>query len=109
MTIEANQIPFALQQLATNNNSAKFNNNVNRISNLHYSLTTTMSTFDVNSENFELFEDLFLTRLKTHSQLTEEDRIKYFQFLMRGDALQTFKNITRHIRENLGEVLTLLG
>ena len=55
------------------------------------SLTTTMPTFDGKSEKFELFEDLFQTSLKIHSQLTEEDKINYFHSLMRGDALQTFK------------------
>ena len=32
---------------------------------------------------------------------------KYFHCLMRGDALQTFKNITSPNRENLGEILTV--
>ena len=45
-TIEAHQILLALQQLATNYNSANFNNNVSRISKLPKSLTTTMPTFD---------------------------------------------------------------
>ena len=59
VTIEADQILLALQQLANNNNSAKFRNNVNRISKLPKSLTTTMPTFDGKCEKFELFEDLF--------------------------------------------------
>ena len=92
-TIEADQILLALQQLANNNNSANFQNNINRISKLPKSLTTTMPTFDGTSEEFELFEDLFQTSLKIHNQLTEDDRINYFHSLMRGDALQTFKNI----------------
>ena len=66
-----------------------------------------MPTFDGKSENFELFEDLFQTSLKIHIQLTEEDKINYFHSLMRGDALQTFKNITSPNRENLGEILTV--
>ena len=44
--IEADQILLALQQLATNSNSANFNNNISRISKLPKSLTTTMPTFD---------------------------------------------------------------
>ena len=76
-TIEADQILLALQQLATNSNSANVNNNKNRISKLPKSLTTTMPTFDVKSEKFQLFEDLFQTSLKIHNQLTEEDKIKY--------------------------------
>ena len=106
-TIEADQILLALQRLATNSNSANFNNNISRISKLPKSLTTTMPTFDGKSEKFELFEDLFQTSLKIHNQLTEEDKINYFHSLMRGDALQTFKNITSPNRENLGEILTV--
>ena len=106
-TIEADQILLALQQLATNSNSANFNNNISRISKLPKSLTTTMPTFDGESEKFELFEDLFQTSLKIHNQLTDEHKINYFHSLMRGDALQTFKNITSPSRENLGEILTV--
>ena len=106
-TLEADQILLAFQQLATNSNSANFNNNISRISKLPKSLTTTMPTFDGKSEKFELFEDLFQTSLKIHNQLTEEDKINYFHSLMRGDALQTFKNITSPNRENLVEILTV--
>ena len=106
-TLEADQILLALQQLATNSNSANFNNNISRISKLPKSLTTTMPTFDGKSEKFEFFEDLFQTSLKIHNQLTEEDKINYFHSLMRGDALQTFKNITTPSRENLAEIPTV--
>ena len=106
-TIEADQILLALQQLANNNNTANFQNNINRISKLPKSLTTTMPTFDGKTEKFALFEDLFQTRLKIHNQLTEDDRINYFHSLMRGDALQTFKNINGPTRENLEEILAV--
>ena len=106
-TIEADQYLLALQQLANNNNSANFHNNINRNSKLPKSLTTTMPTFDGKSEKFELFEDQFQTSLKIHNQLTEEDRINYFHPLMRRDALQTFKNINGPTRENLGEILAV--
>ena len=106
-TLETDQILLALQQLATKSNTANFNNNISRISKLPKSLTTTMPTFDGKSEKFELFEDLFQTSLKIHNQLTEEDKINYFHSLMRGDALQTFKNITSPNRENLLEILTV--
>ena len=66
-----------------------------------------MPTFDGKSEKFELFEDLFQTSSKIHNQLTEEDKINYFHSLMRGDALQTFKNIDSPNRENLTEILTV--
>ena len=106
-TTEADQILLALQQLATNINSANVNTISNRISKLPKSLTTTMPTFDGKSEKFELFEDLFQTSLKIHNQLTEEDKINYFPSLMRGDALQTFKNIDSPNREHLTEILTV--
>ena len=82
-TIEANQTLLALQQLANNDNSAKFNNNIPRICKLRKSLTTTMPTFDGNSEKFELFEDFFQTSLKIRNQETDYDRINYFHSLMR--------------------------
>ena len=66
-----------------------------------------MPTFDGKTEKFELFEDLFQTSLKIHNQLTEDDRINYFHSLMRGDALQTFKNISGPTRENLEEILAV--
>ena len=106
-TIEADKILLSLQQLATNSNSANFNNNNSQISKLLKSLTTTVPTFDGKSEKFELFEDLFQTSLKIHNQLTQEDKINSFHSLMPGDAPQTFKNITSPSRENLGEILTV--
>ena len=66
-----------------------------------------MHILDGKSEKIELFEDLFQTSLQIHNQLTEEDKRNYFQSLMRGVALQTFKNITSVNRKNLGETLTL--
>ena len=107
VTVEADQILMALQQLANNNSSSKFHNNFNRSSKLLKSFTTTMPTFDGKSEKFELFEDLFQTSLKIHNQLTEEVRINYFHSLMRGDALQTFKNNNIPTRENLEEILAV--
>ena len=89
-----------------NNNSANFHNNVSRISILYESLTTTMPTFEETWEKFELFEDLFQTSLKIHNQLTEEDKKNYFHSLMRGDALQTFQNVTSPNRESLRAILT---
>ena len=106
-TIEADQILLTLQQLATNSNSANVNNNSNRFSKLPKSLMTTMPTFEVKSEKFELFEDLFQTSSKIHNHLTEQYKLYYFHSLMRGDVLQTFKNISSPNRENLTEILTV--
>ena len=79
-TIEADQILLALEQLATNSNSANVNNNSNRISKLPKSLTTTMPTFDEKSEKNELSEDPFGTSLKIHNQLTEKKQSILFPF-----------------------------
>ena len=68
---------MALQQLATNSNSANFNNNVHRIPKLTKSLTTKIPTFEEKSEKIELLEDLFQTSLKIHNQLTEEGKLNY--------------------------------
>ena len=106
-TIEADQILSASQQLATNSNSANVNNNSNRISRLPKSLTTTMPTFDVKPQKFELLEDLFQTSLKILNQLTEGDKINLFHSLTRGDALQTFKNFSNRNRESLTKNLTV--
>ena len=106
-TIEADQILLALQQFATNSNSANFNNNITKISKLPKSLMTAMPTFDGKSEKFELFEDLFQTSSKIHNHLTEEDEKYSFHTLMPGDALETFKNISSWNRKNLAEILTV--
>ena len=66
-----------------------------------------MPTSDEKSEKFELIETLFETSLKIHNQLTEHDRINYFHSLMKGVALQTFRNIIGPTRENLGEILAV--
>ena len=66
-----------------------------------------MTTFDGKPEKFELFEDLFQTSLKIRNPLTEEDKRYYFYSPMRGDALQTFKNISSRNREKVTEILTV--
>ena len=66
-----------------------------------------MTTFDGRSKKSELFEDLLQTIFKSHKQLTEEHKINYFHSIKRGDALQTYRNITSLIREILGETLTV--
>ena len=106
-TIEADPFLLDLQQMATNRNSADVNNNSNRISKLPESFTTTMPTFDGKSEKFELFEDLFQTSLEIDNQLTEEHKINYFHHLLRGDALQTSKNIGNRNQVSLTEILTV--
>ena len=75
------------------------------MSKLPKSLTTTMPTFDGKSEKLELSECLFQMSLKIDSQLTGGDNVNYFHPLMRGDALQMFKNISSPKRDNLTELL----
>ena len=101
-TIEAGQNLLAFQRLPSNSNSANFNN-INRISKRPKSLTTTMPISGGKSEKFELFEDLFQTNIKIHNQLTKENKINYCHSLIRGDALQTFRNLSRPNRRRLGE------
>ena len=84
-TIQADQIWLALKQLANNSNFTKFHNKKNRISKFPKWLNTTMPTFDGKSENFDLFEDLFQPSPKIHNQLTEDDRINYFQSFMKRE------------------------
>ena len=52
-TIEPDHILLALQQLATNSNSANFNKNTSRISQLPKSFTTRMPTFDGEIGDFQ--------------------------------------------------------
>ena len=103
--IQADQIFLTLQQLANKNNSANLHNNINRTSKLKNLFITTMLVFNGKYKRFELFECLLQTRLKIHKKLTEDDTINYFHCLMKGDALQTFKNINGPTRGNLGEIL----
>ena len=108
-TIEENRILLALQQLATNSNSANLNNNnnINRISKWPKCLPKKMPTFDRKSEKFELYKDLFQTSLRIHNRLMEEEKLNYFHSPTRGDALQSFQNLTSLNRENLGEFLSV--
>ena len=68
-------------------------------------LATTMPTFDGKAEKFELFEDLFQTSLKVHPQITEQEKIHYFHSLLRGDALQTFRNMTETTKTNKTDII----
>ena len=101
MTIEADQILLALQQMSSNSNSANFNNNINRMLKLPKSFTLTMLIFEEKSQKFELFGDLFQTSLNIRNQLTEENRKHCFFSLMRGDALQTFKKTSASPTERI--------
>ena len=92
-TIKADQILLTLHQLAKNNDSANFQISFNRLSKLPKSLTTTMPTFDGTSENFELFEDLYQTKPQSSHSVEWKCPNQILPLFMRGDALQTLKNI----------------
>ena len=62
-------------------------------------LSMTMPTFDGKTEKFELFEDLFQTSLEVYPNITESEKINYFHSLMRGEALQTFRNMTNETKK----------
>ena len=51
---------------------------------LHNAMSTTMPTFDGETDKFEHFEDLFQTSLKVYPDITEEDKIQYFHSLLRS-------------------------
>ena len=70
-------------------------------------VTTTPMTFDGESENFELFEDLFHTMTKMQPVMTEQMKIDHFHSLLRKEALQTFRNINTINRQTLEDVLVI--
>ena len=70
-------------------------------------LTASLPTFDGKSEKFELFEDLFRNNIKMYPHLTEIQKINYFHSLLRGDALQAFRNIEDSKKDSLDEIMTI--
>ena len=69
-------------------------------------MSTTMPTFDEEPDKFEHLEVLFQTSLKVYPNITEEEKIHYFHSLLRGEALQTFRNMTDATREHLNDILS---
>ena len=63
--IETDQILLAFQQWAKRSNSASFNNNIKKIWEMLFSLTTTIAAFDGKPEKCELCENLFQTKIKS--------------------------------------------
>ena len=66
-----------------------------------------MPTFDGKSEKYELFEDLFQTSLKVYPNITESEKVNYFHSLMRGEALQTFRNTTTETKNRLEDIMAV--
>ena len=69
-------------------------------------LTASLPVFDGKSEKFELFEDLFSSKIKMYPHLTEIQKINYFYSLLRGNALQAYCNLDDTKKDNLEEVIT---
>ena len=70
-------------------------------------VSTTTLTFDGKSEKFELFEDLFHTKIKMQPDMTETLKINHFHSLLRKNALQTFRNYygkQANLRRQLGSI-----
>ena len=84
-------------QTATNRNSS--------VPRLPKAMSTTMPIFDGKTDKLEHFEDLFQTSLKVYPNITEGENIHYFHSLLRGEALQTFRNMTEATREHLNDIL----
>ena len=70
-------------------------------------LTASLPTFDGKSEKFELFEDLFRNNIKMYPHLTEIQKNNYFHSLLRGDALQAFRNIEDSKKDSLNEIMAV--
>ena len=70
-------------------------------------LTASLPTFDVKSDKFEIFEDLFCNNIKMYPHLTEPQKINYFHSLLRGDALQAFCNIEDSKKDSLDDIMTI--
>ena len=68
-------------------------------------LSTTMPTFNGRNDKFEPFEDLFMTSLKVYPNISEEEQIRYFHYLLRDDALQTYRNMTDTNRASLEVII----
>ena len=63
-----------------------------------------MPTFVGKSEKFEHFEDLFQTSLTVYPVISEQEKIHYFHYLLRGDALQIVRNMTKAAKTNLNDI-----
>ena len=113
-----NNLPM-VEQTPTKQN-LETNNSINRLADAIAGITTQrrpqaatmlklVSTntliFDGKNEKFELFEDLFHTKLKMQPEMTEAMKNNHFHAHLRKEALQTFRNISAVNRKTLNDVL----
>ena len=68
-------------------------------------VSTNTLIFDGKNEKFELFGDLFLTRLTMQPEMTEALKFNHFYAHLRKDALQTFRIISASNKKTLDKVL----
>ena len=68
-------------------------------------VSTNTLIFNGKNEKFELFEDLFHTKLKMQQEMTEAMEINHFHAHLRKEALQTFRNISASNKKTLDDVL----
>ena len=68
-------------------------------------VSTSTLIIDGNNEKFELFEDLFHTKLKMQPEVTKAMKINHFQAQLRKEALQIFRNISATNKKTLDVVL----
>ena len=106
-TIGAYQILLALQKLASNSNYANFKYNFNSISKFPKSVTTATPIFKEKSEKKWIVWRALPNQSENSQPTHRKDRIHKFHSLMRGDALQIFKNISSPNGENLAQMLTV--
>ena len=70
-------------------------------------LTTSLPTLDGKCEKFELFEDFFRNNLKMYPHLSEIQKINYLHSLLRGEALQAFRNLDDTKKDSLEDIITI--
>ena len=68
-------------------------------------VSTNTKFFDRKNEIFELFDDLFHTRLKMQPKMTEAMKINHFHAHLQKEAVQTFRNISPSNKKTLDDVL----
>ena len=113
-----NNLPMVEQKPRNQNSDA--NNSINRLahaitgiatqqqpqaSTMLKPVSTITIIFDGKNEKFELFEDLFHTKLKVQPEMTEAIKINNFHAHLRKEALQTFRNINASNKRTLDDVL----
>ena len=77
------------------------------ISKMTKALTVTLTVFDGKAEKFDPFQCLFNRSLQIYPHLTEQEKIKQFHPLMRGNALQTLVNILYPQKTTNNDVLAV--